>query len=88
MWAIKHRIWSSDEVISLSEQQLVDCDLVPNLGCKGGEARYAYKYVRINGLATSDQIPYKNKLRVCTYEPEEMRVASISDFKIFQRVLN
>ena len=58
MWAIKQRVWYSDEVLSLSEQQLLDCDLIPNMGCNGGEARYAFRYVKENGLTTSDQIPY------------------------------
>jgi hypothetical protein len=29
---------SADEVKSLSEQQLVDCNFYPNVGCMGGKA--------------------------------------------------
>ncbi len=59
----------SDEVKSLSEQQLLDCDLIPNVGCLGGKAQFAYKYVLKNGLALSSDYPYKNKLRYCEYDP-------------------
>lgn len=48
--AIKHRIMFADEVRSFSAQQLLDCDYIPNMGCIGGKAQYAYKYVKENGL--------------------------------------
>lgn len=83
MDAIANHVFSRDEVLSLSEQQLLDCDLIPNMACMGGEAMYAYRYVKANGLATSEDYPYMNKLRTCVYEPEIMLAATISDYKIF-----
>ena len=78
----------ADEVKSLSEQQLLDCDLIPNMGCLGGKAQYAYKYVKENGLTLSSVYPYKNKMRSCEYDSETMKVVSIADFKIFERLIN
>jgi len=39
------------DVPSLSAQQLVDCNLIPNLGCIGGQALFAYLYVKEHGIA-------------------------------------
>ena len=88
MHAIKHRIFFRDEVVSLSEQQLIDCDYLPNLACKGGEALYAYRYVQKNGLALSEDYPYRNKYRGCSYDKETMLAVTIKDFKVFQRINN
>lgn len=81
--AIKHRIFARDEVLELSVQQLVDCDLIPNMGCMGGQALYAYRYVRENGLALEEDYPYMNILRTCDYDPDLMHAVGISDFKVF-----
>lgn len=85
--AIKHRLMSSDDVKSLSEQQLLDCNLIPNVGCLGGKAQYAYRYVKENGLALSSAYPYKNKLRACEFTPE-MKAVGMKDFKMFEQVRN
>ena len=39
-----HTMWT-DDVVSFSEQQIVDCSLVPNLGCLGGEQKFAFRYI-------------------------------------------
>jgi hypothetical protein len=47
------------ELISLSEQQLVDCS-TKNHGCKGGVRAYAYQYMIDNGgVDTEENYPYK-----------------------------
>ena len=86
MHAISNRTVFNEDVISLSEQQLVDCDLIPNMGCIGGQAKYAYKYVKQNGLALFSDYPYIDKMRECRYT-DEMKLVSISEFKIFERIL-
>ncbi|KAJ9567178.1 hypothetical protein OSB04_003144 [Centaurea solstitialis] len=49
-------------LISLSEQELVDCDRSFNNGCDGGLMDYAYEFVIKNhGINTEDDYPYKRK---------------------------
>ncbi|KAK1319975.1 hypothetical protein QJS10_CPB04g01628 [Acorus calamus] len=46
-------------LISLSEQQLVDCN-TENHGCKGGWMNTAFKYIKNNGgITTESKYPYK-----------------------------
>ncbi|CAB3399449.1 unnamed protein product [Caenorhabditis bovis] len=44
--------------LSLSEQQLIDCDQRSN-GCKGGNRPYAMDYVKKNGIQEDKNYPYK-----------------------------
>ena len=50
-------------LISLSEQELVDCDrgLTANHGCNGGIMDTAFKWIKSNGLTTEDAYPYTGK---------------------------
>nr|UHM21909.1 cathepsin L4 [Zabrotes subfasciatus] len=53
-------------LLSLSEQNLMDCDIV-NAACNGGNMEVAYDYVIGNGITTEDEYPYeaeKGKCRV------------------------
>lgn len=88
MRAIKKHVFDRDDVPEYSVQQLVDCNLIPNMGCMGGEALYAYRYVKENGLALEKDYPYKDRLRECTYSQEDMKSVEIGDFKVFQRINN
>lgn len=48
------------ELISLSEQELVDCDNGYNQGCNGGLMDYAFEFIVKNGgIDTEDDYPYK-----------------------------
>lgn len=47
-------------MITLSEQELVDCDRIYNDGCDGGLMDYAFEFIISNdGIDTDTHYPYK-----------------------------
>jgi KDEL-tailed cysteine endopeptidase len=55
---------ATGKLISLSEQQLVDCVSNDN-GCDGGAMDDAFEYVREHGICTETQEPYIAKTETC-----------------------
>ncbi|KAF5955757.1 hypothetical protein HYC85_008613 [Camellia sinensis] len=56
-------------LVSLSEQELVDCDRSYNSGCEGGLMDYAYQFVVQNhGIDTEEDYPYQGAGRSCNKE--------------------
>ncbi|KAJ4897505.1 Cysteine proteinases superfamily protein [Raphanus sativus] len=54
------------ELISLSEQQLVDCSTDYNRGCGGGIMSKAFEYIINNqGITTEDNYPYQGAQQTC-----------------------
>ncbi|KAL3525664.1 hypothetical protein ACH5RR_014036 [Cinchona calisaya] len=54
------------ELISLSEQELEDCDKTYNLGWNGGLVDYAFDFIIDNGgIDTEDDYPYKGLDGIC-----------------------
>ena len=76
-WFIKNK-----NLVSLSEQQLVDCSTsYGNQGCKGGLMNYGFKYVVANGLTTGAAYPYvASGPNACKAKGLPV-VANISSFK-------
>merc|ERR1712232_1254361 len=55
---------ATSNLVSLSEQQFVDCDKVDD-GCGGGLMDHAFAYAEKNAICTEDSYPYHAKRGTC-----------------------
>ncbi|KAK2391741.1 Granulin repeat cysteine protease family protein [Trifolium repens] len=72
------------ELVSLSEQELVDCDLLTiNAGCDGGNMEYAFEFIINNGgIDTDDDYPYLGVEDICDESKKNARVVTIDDYEL------
>jgi len=56
------------ELVSFSEQQIVDCDTNQNEGCNGGWPYLAVEYAAENGIETESDYPYTAKDGKCKFQ--------------------
>ncbi|XP_026428237.1 oryzain alpha chain-like [Papaver somniferum] len=73
---------ATGELISLSEQELVDCDTSYNQGCNGGLMDYGFQFIIKNGgIDTEDDYPYKAKDNKCDVNRKNSHVVTIDGFE-------
>ncbi|KAE8713619.1 Senescence-specific cysteine protease SAG39 [Hibiscus syriacus] len=74
----------TDKLISLSEQQLLDCSRNGvNRGCKGGRMMDAFEYITKNqGITTEQSYPYESKQDACYTEKHTNKVATINGYQM------
>jgi C1A family cysteine protease len=74
-----HKI-KTGKLVSLSEQELVDCASPPNHGCDGGNPALGLAWVADNGgLTTESDYPYGGRQGGCKLDKMRNHVAKISD---------
>jgi len=71
-------------LVSLSEQQLMDCSYAyGNLGCSGGDMSAAMKYIIANkGITTEANYPYTAKDGLCNKTKAKSVAATLSSYKM------
>lgn len=70
------------KLVSLSEQELIDCDTSRDNGCHGGLMDFAFKFIISNGgLDTEDDYRYKAEDRKCKVDKEARHVVSIDGYE-------
>ncbi|ESW32873.1 hypothetical protein PHAVU_001G024500 [Phaseolus vulgaris] len=70
------------DLISLSEQELVDCDTGYNMGCNGGLMDYAFEFIIKNGgIDSEEDYPYKGVDGRCDEYRKNAKVVSIDGYE-------
>nr|XP_027191397.1 senescence-specific cysteine protease SAG39-like isoform X2 [Cicer arietinum] len=66
------------ELVSLSEQELIDCVKGNSSGCSGGYMEDAFEFIeKKGGIASEAQYPYKEADRSCKVKKEAKHVAAV-----------
>ncbi|CAA7022747.1 unnamed protein product [Microthlaspi erraticum] len=69
------------DLISLSEQELIECDKSYNTGCNGGLMDYAFEFVVKNhGIDTEKDYPYQERDGTCKKDKLKRHVVTIDSY--------
>lgn len=72
----------SKELVSLSEQELVDCDTDQDRGCNGGLMDYAFAFIIKNkGIDTEAHYPYTAQNGVCNARHKKHHAVTIDGYE-------
>lgn len=70
----------TNKLVSLSEQELVDCDNTENQGCNGGLMEYAFEFIKQKGgITTERNYPYTATEGSC----DASKVNTMLNFSIY-----
>ncbi|KAL2458503.1 Senescence-specific cysteine protease SAG12 [Abeliophyllum distichum] len=73
---------STGKLISLSEQELVDCDTSEDMGCNGGLMDNAFEFIINNhGLTNESSYPYDGTDGTCNTKKESSHAAKITGYE-------
>ncbi|XP_076939635.1 cysteine proteinase COT44-like [Bidens hawaiensis] len=76
-----HQIVTGD-LITLSEQELVDCDTLYNFGCNGGQMNLAFEFIIKNdGIDSDKDYPYIGMDGICNNTRKSAKVVSIYGYE-------
>ncbi|KAK9051653.1 hypothetical protein SSX86_028281 [Deinandra increscens subsp. villosa] len=74
---------TTGKLISLSEQQLIDCNRNDATnGCKGGNKENSFDYIAKNGINTEEAYPYHEADETCIAYQESVKAATITGYEV------
>lgn len=72
----------TSKLVSLSEQQLIDCAMNGNRGCQGGYMDNAFEYIIQNhGISSEQDYPYKAMDGTCEANQKNSAAATITGYE-------
>ncbi|KAI3743694.1 hypothetical protein L1987_56758 [Smallanthus sonchifolius] len=73
---------TTGKLMSLSEQQLVDCNRNGSGGCLGGYKENAFDYIAKTGINTDNSYPYHAADETCITTSEAVQAATITGYEM------